>query len=554
MTGTNITTLQLGIIWRRLEGLMDEISEAFIRTAFSPIVRENCDFAFALMDAEGRQFAQWNRSIPSFIGAMPVTLAAMLEKFPAQTLRRGDTIISNDPWIGTGHLNDITMIRPIFRGGRVTAYVGSTFHAMDIGGARSPHAREVYAEGLLIPVSMVLRDGEENEHVLDFMRRNMRSAEDTIRDLRAQFGAYDLAEAKLNAILERHGIADLTEVSEVMLSRSASSIAAKIADLPDGSYESELRADGYETPITIKTRITVEGDRMLVDFAGSSEQVPQPINSVLNYTRAYTVYALKCALDPSAPNNQGTFRNIMVTAPEGTVLNPTHPAPVWGRALTGHYLPTAVFNALAQLVPDRVIAQGGANWNIYFRGRHEHGKHFIKNYFMNGGHGARPHMDGPGCLSFPSNIANESIERFENSVPMMIEEKCLVPDTAGAGKFRGGTAQRVSFRSVSSEPLTVTVRVERVRFPPRGLLGGLEGSAGRVTVNGAEVPSKSEQVLKRNDTISFQSPGGGGMFPPAERERKLIAADLIEGLVSDEKSRTTYGNAQEPAGTKGAHA
>jgi len=515
-----------------MDGIMDEVAESFVRTAFSSVVRENNDFAFALMNAQGRQFVQSSRSIPSFIGIMPVTLKAMLEKYPPETLEDGDVLISNDPWIGAGHLNDITMIQPLFRKGRIVAFIGSTFHSVDIGGARSPHATERYAEGLYIPICRVVRRGEENADVMDFIRDNVRAPKQTLGDIRAQFGAYRIASQKLFAMMDEEGLDLLDHVTSEILERSEKSMRDRIRELENGEYTAELMTDGYDDPLRFRLKITVLDESMVLDFAGSSPQLARPVNSVLNYTRAYAIYAVKCALDPHAPNNEGSFRPIEVRAPEGCMLNPRPPAPIWARSLTGHYLPGIVFDALSQVIPERVIAHGGANWNIYFRGAHSDGAPFIKNYFMNGGHGARPNMDGPGCLSFPSNIANEPIERFENSAPILILEKCFVPDTGGPGRFRGGTSQRVSFKSNSDRPITATLRIERVKFPPRGLRGGGDGARGQAFVNGKAAAPKSEQLLNKGDVLTLQTAGGGGMLPTAERDPALAAADIENGFVT----------------------
>jgi N-methylhydantoinase B len=279
-----------------------------------------------------------------------------------------------------------------------------------------------------------------------------------------------------------------------------------------------------------------------VDFAGTSPQINRPINSVLNYTLAYSAYAVKCAFDPVTPNNDGSFRPITITAPEGCLLNPRRPAPIWARHLAGHYLPPVIFSALANLLPDKVIADCGSPvWNVYFAGKQDTGQRFVKMFFMNGGHGARPHQDGPACLSFPSNIATVPIEQFENSVPILITEKELIPDSGGAGRNRGGPAQRLSFRSTSDEPITMTIRHERVKFPPRGLLGGKPGSAGREYVNGERIPAKIRMDLQPNDLVTFETPGGGGMGSPEERDPAKLQADLLSGLVTPEAAVSEYG-------------
>ncbi len=547
MSDTPIDPIRLGLIWQRLDGIVDQVSETFIRAAFSTVVRDNYDMAFSLLDIQGRQFAQSKRSIPSFIGTLPRTLAAVIEKFPIETFQPGDVVITNDSWIGTGHLNDISMICPIFVNGALIAFAGSTAHTVDIGGAPSPTAWDSYEEGLCIPICKIVEQGVENPIVIDFQTENLHAPAETLGDIRAQFAAYHDCRQKLAQVLEDEGLAGLDEVIAEIIARSSKSMRDVIAALPDGRYCDEFQVDGFDRPLTIKCAVTIAGETIDVDFAGSSRQIDRPINCVLNYTYAYSCFALKCLLDPDAPNNSGSFETVTVRAPEGSLFNATRPAPVWGRHLTGHYAPPAIFGALSRILPHRVIAESGSPlWNVYFKGQQEKtGTPFVKMFFMNGGHGARPNSDGPGCLSFPSNVSNQPIELFENQAPLLVTEKCFVTDTAGEGKFRGGDAQRISFRSVATSPITMTIRHERITFPPRGLLGGGTGAPGQDRINGKTIPAKSRQILEPGDVATFQTPGGGGMRPPRERAREAVARDLRRGLLSPQKARETYGSGHE---------
>ena len=542
MAASSFTALQIGVTWQRLAGMIDEAAQTFLRTSFSSVVRDNWDMAVGLMDAQGRQIVQSSRSVPSFIGTMPRTLRSMFQRFPRGSWRPGDVVISNDGYLGTGHLNDVTMVTPVFRGEKLIAFIGSIFHTVDIGGAPSVEARDSYEEGLTIPICKIVREGVENEDVIAFLTDNLRAPDDTLGDIRAQFAAYRQAEHRLLKILEEEGIDDLDGLAGELLERSDASMRQAIRVLPDGLYRDEIKLDGFDAPLTIKCGIKIEGDRIEIDYAGTSPQIDRPINSVMNYTWAYSAYPLKCALDPSTPNNDGAFRALTVKAPEGCLVNPRRPAPVWARHLSGHYLPPVIFGALAQIAPDKVIADCGSPlWNVYFAGKRADGRRFVKMFFMNGGHGARPADDGPACLSFPSNVATSSIEQFENSVPMLITEKSLIVDSGGAGKFRGGAAQRLSFKVVGAEPVTMTIRHERVKNPPRGLAGGKPGRGGRDLINGKPINAKGRYVLQPGDVASFETPGGGGLRPPAERERRRIVDDVESGLISPAAARADYG-------------
>jgi N-methylhydantoinase B len=525
--------IRLGTVWQRLTGLMDEVAQTFVRTSFSVVVRENWDLACSLLDRDGRQFAQSTRSIPSFLGTMPRTLQAMLARYPRETLAAGDVLISNDPWLGTGHLNDITTVSPVFRGDELVGFVGSTFHTVDIGAAPSPNARDSFEEGICIPICKIRHRGVEDQVVIAFLQENLREPAETLGDIRAQFAAFDLASAPLLRILAEEGIDDLMAVTDEILDRSERSMRQAIVRVPDGVFSHEVTADGFDAPLLIRCTVTKHGDEIAVDYAGTSAQVERPVNSVMNFTFAYSAYALKCLLDPEAPNNEGTLRPIRITAPEGSLLNPRRPAPVWGRHLSGHYMPFAICGALAQAMPDRVIADAGSpQWNVYFKGMDRRGKRFVRMYFMNGGFGARPGSDGPPCLSFPSNVANAPIEQFENATPLIIAEKALIPDSGGAGRFRGGAGQRLSFRSTSAHPVTFVIRHERVNHPPMGLLGGGPGRAGVDLLNGVKIPGKSSLTLAHGDTVTFETPGGGGLFPAEQRDAGAVARDIESGLVT----------------------
>jgi N-methylhydantoinase B len=534
--------IRIGLIWRRIEGLVDQVAETFLRAAFSVVVRDNYDMAFSLFDARGRLIAQSKRSIPSFTGTLPRTLEAVLAKFPADQLAPGDVVITNDPWIGTGHLNDISMVHPIHRDGRLIAFAASTAHTVDIGGAPSPTARDRFEEGLCIPICRIVEGGQESALVVDFLKENLRMADETLGDIRAQFAAYADCTTKLIGLLDDESLSDLDAVADEIIERSEESMRRAIAALPDGTWQDGFDTDGFDETLHIACSVTVSGDAMTIDFSGTSAQIQWPVNCVLNYTQAYARYAVKCLLDPEAPNNAGSLRPITVKAPEGCLLNASPPVPVWGRHLSGHYVPPAVIGALSQVVPERAVAESGSPlWNVYFSGARPDGTgNFVKMYFMNGGHGARMAGDGPGCLSFPSNVSNEPTEVFESQTPMVVAEKAFVPDTGGAGRYRGGNAQRIRFRSLSVAPLTMTIRHERIRFPPRGLFGGQNGAAGVDLLNGVPLAAKSRTVLSKGDEVTFQTPGGGGLFRPSEREQQRIDDDIASGLVTPEAAAKDY--------------
>jgi N-methylhydantoinase B len=387
-----------------------------------------------------------------------------------------------------------------------------------------------------------VRRGEENQDVISFLQENLREPNETLGDIRAQFAAYDLAQTKLLNLLQQEGIDDLISVTDAILSRSELSMRKMLEAIPDGECTDQVTADGFEKPLTICCSIKKTGSDILVDYAGTDPQIDKPINSVYNFTFAYSAYAIKCAFDPNSPNNDGGLRPLTLLAPEGSLVNPTRPAPVWGRHLSGHYLPFVIFGALSKIIPDKVIADSGSPiWNVYFKGVDRSNRKFVKMFFMSGGYGARAQSDGPACLSFPTNIANNPIEQFENQTPMLVTEKSLITDSGGAGMYRGGLGQRLSFRSLSPEPLTFMIRHERIKYPPRGFLGGIDGRLGIDLVDDQRIPGKSVMSLKQGQTVTFETPGGGGMFSPLKRDPAALAKDLQDGVVSNLSAQNDYG-------------
>src|SRR6476661_5337821 len=353
--------VMLEILWRRTISAVDEAAKALRRTSFSTLVNESNDFACVLTDATGQSLAQNTESIPSFIGTLPVTVKQFIRQIGLDNMGPGDVLVTNTPWIATGHLNDITVAKPIFRNERIVAFAASTAHAPDIGGkVRSVEPREVFEEGFHIPVMKLMNEGKPDQTLIRLLRAAVRTPDQTEGDLWAQITGLDLLERRLGELMAEYGLDDLSLFSEEILGRCERAMRAAIARLPDDTYTHAFQTDGMEEPFDYKIAVTVAGDRISVDYAGTSPQSDRAINCVMPYTFAMTAYALKCALLPNLPNNEGIFRCIEVAAPEGTIVNPRFPASVGGRMATGHYLPIAVFGALAPIIPDRVMAACGS--------------------------------------------------------------------------------------------------------------------------------------------------------------------------------------------------
>jgi N-methylhydantoinase B len=523
--------ITLEIIWRRTISAVDEAAKALRRASFSTLVNESNDFACVLTDAAGQSLAQNTESIPSFIGTLPVTVKQFIKEIGLQNMRPGDVLVTNTPWIATGHLNDITLAKPIFRQGRIVAFAASTAHAPDIGGkVRSVEPREVFEEGFHIPVMKFMNEGKPDQTLLKLLRAAVRTPDQTEGDLWAQLTGLDLLEQRLADLMTEYGLDDLNAFAVEILGRCERAMRAAIAALPDGTYTHQFQTDGLEEPFTFRIAITVNGERILVDYAGTSPQVDRAINCTMTYTFAMTAYGLKCALLPNLPNNEGIFRCIEVTAPEGSLINPRFPAAVGGRMATGHYLPIAVFGALAPVLAHRIIAASGSPlWSVIQTGVRADSKTYANVFFFNGGMGATQSNDGQSTYAWPSNVSNVPVELIERNSPLFVHRKELRPGSGGAGRFRGGLGQEIEFEITSETPVGIIFMAERCRFPAPGMRGGQAGARGEVRIDGREVDYRRNVVLKKGQRVFLRTPGGGGMGSLEERDCNLADRDRREG-------------------------
>ena len=534
----NAVTLEM--LWTRLISIVDEAAAALVRTSFSTIVRESNDFACVLTDARGRSLAQATDSIPSFIGTVPRTIRHFLAEFPAETLEPGDVLITNDIWLGTGHLPDITCAKPIFLKRKLVGFAGSVAHAPDIGGKmRSADAREVFEEGLQIPVMKVIRRGKIDATFERFVRKNVRVPDQVMGDLWAQFTALHLIENRVLSVLVEHKLSTLADLADEIHRRSEAAMRAAIREVPNGVYHHNAVCDGFEKPIELKMAMTVHDETIAIDFAGSAAQVPRSINVCLAYTIAYTSYGVKAVLSPNVPNNEGVLRPITITAPAGSIVNSTPPAAGGARALMGHFLPMMVITALAKAMPQKVVATiGSPLWCINLSGvkrdANNESKSFTNLFFMNGGFGAAHDRDGANVLSWPSNISSTPVEMIEQLSPLRVQHRRFRTDSGGRGRYRGGTGQEIQFVNSAETPLTVAFLAERTRneTAPSGIAGGEAGAPGAVLINGQRADPKVQHVVEPGAVIELKTPGGGGYGAVAERDAALIAADVEDGYVS----------------------
>ncbi|HZF76878.1 MAG TPA: hydantoinase B/oxoprolinase family protein [Acetobacteraceae bacterium] len=538
--------ITLEVYWSRMISIADEAATGLLRTAFSTIVRESNDYATVLMDRNGDSIAENTGGIASFSCILPQTTKAFLQRFPAQDWQPGDCVITNDPWLATGHLPDFTAASPIFHHGRLVGFAGCIAHSPDVGGALwSADCRELFEEGIRIPPARLYRAGRRNAELVEILTANVRIPGPVMGDLEAQVVSNEVTVRRVVEFLEDTGLPDLQGLSAALQIRAEQAMRRAIAEVPDGVYAATLDADGFDEQRThIACRVAVSGESIHIDFAGTSPQVDRGINCVLNYTHAYAVYPVKCALDPLTPRNEGSYRAITVSAPEGSILNPRFPAPCSARQLTGHLLAGVIYEALAEVLPDKVIAESGGapTMRALFSGHDRNGDRFSQVLFASGGMGASPHRDGLPTTAFPTNVGAGSIEAYESVAPLLVWRKQLRPDSGGVGRFRGGLGQEAVIEVRTEAPVRLSLLSDRRDHPAKGLLGGRPGAPAVIEIDDGTRPHpKSRTTIAPGRCVRLLYPGGGGFGPPRERDRAAIEADLRDGYVTPEAAARDYG-------------
>jgi len=508
---TDPIRLQLG--WSRAIAIVDEAAAVLMRAAVSPIIRESADLAVVVFDAAGRSVVQSTVCIPSFIGTLPATLRHFLAWRPAAAWRPGDVVVTNDPWIGTGQLNDLAMAMPIFAAGRLVGFVGVVAHLPDVGGVGGGnHATDTFEEGLHVPVCLLYAGGVPQPVVFDFIRENVRLPGDVESDIAAMKGAAEVCVTKTVTLLGELGYGSLELLSEEVRGRSRAAMRRAIGQLPDGRYGGEIALEGFGEDLVIRAALTVHADAIAVDFEGTSPQVDRAINSTLAHTFAHTAFALKCVLDPDIPGNDGALEPISVSAPPGSILNSRHPAAGRSRTQVSHYISSLLFSILADVVPDRVLGQPGSPRPVLtFRGEREDGRPFSSTYPVMAGMGAGAGFDGLSVMAFPTNTRVTPVEFMERTTPLLFLEKTLLPESGGRGRWRGGCGQKVRIAIEADCPLRVLTSPGRTRFAAKGVRGGGPGRPGSLTLNGADIAFAPHTITAhRGDVLEVHSAGGGG--------------------------------------------
>jgi N-methylhydantoinase B len=535
--------ITLEILWQRLITILNEVDQIIVRTTFSTILSEGRDFACILTDRAGASLCQSVWSTPSFCVVLPRTARVLLRRFPVETLKEGDVLATNDPWIGTGHLPDYILLSPVFWQGQVVAFMGTVSHVSDVGGHPNEiEADDLFSEGLRMVPFKLYEAGRENRLAFDLIGSNCRVPEMLLGDLRAMAGAAKVGAERVREFLVDYEMADIEALATEMLDRSEALIRGRIRALPDGAYEYGLDIDGYIETVHLHARIEIQDADIFVDYAGSSSQTQNAaINAVYNTTFATSMYPFKCALAPDVPNNEGLFRPIHIKVPEGSILNATFPAPVKARAKTTNNLNQVIFGALWPVLGERVQASNGGIWPLVLIGQDNEFGHFLVDMLPHGGRGGMPSMDGMLPVAYPNNSAITPCEVIETRAPVRFIRKSFRPDSAGPGQFRGGLGQIIAFKHLGRQPMIFNLTPDRITTSPQGLNGGLAGRRGRVMINGRQVWRFPPLELKPGDEVELHMAGGGGFGPVSARARELVQHDLELGHVSQHSAREDYG-------------
>jgi N-methylhydantoinase B len=537
----------VGLVANRLHSLLDEQQAALVHTAFSPVVRESLDLACAVFNSAGEMVGQSSGGTPGHINAMATGMRHIVAEYPPDSLADGDVLITNDPWMTSGQINDITIATPVFRGGALVAWFASCCHSPDIGGRiLSAAATEVFEEGLRLPI-MKLRTAAGPDRTLELLiRANVRTPNETMGDIYAQVSANQVGARSLGRMLDEFGLDGIDPVAEEIMLRSERALRTALRETPDGRYSASMDTDGFDGgAIHLEVAVTVDGDAVHIDYSGSSPQSPHGVNVVLNYTRAYTSFAIKAALAPEVPHNAGSFRPVEVTAPRGSVLNCVEPAPVASRHLVGHFLPSLLFEALRPAVVGGLPAvSADALWMTVWRGGGiDEPQPFTLTVFGAGGTGARPDKDGLNTTGFPTGVRAAPTEVLETLTPLVQWRRELRPDSGGAGRFRGGLGQVVEVSRHGEHGWTVNANIDRIDFPASGAEAGSAGAAGEFVdaSTGRDLPRKQLVRLGAESRVRLSFPGGGGYGPPQERPVDRVLDDVVNGYLSIAAARERYG-------------
>ncbi|MCB2096970.1 MAG: hydantoinase B/oxoprolinase family protein [Parvularculaceae bacterium] len=540
-----VDQIRLQLLWSRLIAIVEEQAQTLMRTAFSATVREAGDLSAGVFDTRGRMLAQAVTGTPGHVNAMAASVGFFLQKFPIASMAEGDVLVTNDPWEGTGHLNDFTVVTPVFRQGTAVALFAATSHIADVGGLGfGPDARQVFEEGLLVPISYLFRKGEANATLMEIIRANVRDPQAAEGDLYSLAACNEAGVSRLLETLDEFALSGLDDVGAMIVENSCAAMLDEVREVPFGSYDYSMRIDGYDEPVDLVVKVRVGETGVDVDFTGTSAISSHGVNVPLTYTQAYASFGVRCVIGNMVPNNAGSLGVVRVGAPEGSILNAPRPCAVSARHTVGQMLPDVVLGALSKAIPDRTPAEGASclYLPVLLGGRGVGGgDDFIVNPFYTGGAGARPGKDGLSCTAFPSGVRNTPVEINEAAAPIIIWKKEYRADSGGAGRLRGGLGQTLEFAHARSEAFAVSKMFDRIRHPARGRDGGHDGGSGAARLDdGAPMRGMGREIVPAGRRLIVETPGGGGVGDPAGRDPDRLKEDVRAGFVSVEAAKSAY--------------
>ena len=529
--------IRMQVMWNRLISVVEEQAMTLLRTAFSTSVREAGDLSAGVFDPEGRMLAQAVTGTPGHVNTMAEAVGHFITEIGRDRMYPGDTYVTNDPWKGTGHLHDITMVSPSFLGDRLVGFFACTAHVVDVGGRGfGADGKSVYEEGIQIPIMKFAERGQVNETLVHLLRTNVREPDQVVGDFYSLAACNDVGHRRLMEMMGEIGLTSLDTLGDFIFTRTRSATLDRIRALPQGAWSNIMDTDGYDSPVRLAARVSIDGDSVHCDFAGSSAVSAKGINVPVIYTKAYASYALKCVIAPDIPNNWASLEAFTVSSPEN-ILNAPRPAPVSVRHVIGHLVPDLVLGALAQALPGQVLAEGAASlWNIHMSVRPaagQSGRRAEILMFNSGGMGARPALDGLSATAFPSGVMTMPIEATEQTGPIIVWRKELRPDSGGDGEYRGGLGQIIEIAPMQGHEFDFSAMFDRVNHPARGRDGGQDGAAGIVALDdGTRLRPKGWQHVPAGRRLVLHLPGGGGFGDPAKRDAKTRADDIAKGYVT----------------------
>ena len=549
---SGLSKMMLQVMWTRLIAVVEGQAKSLVRTAFSATVSEAGDLSAAVFDTEGRMIAQAVTGTPGHVNSLAEAVKNFVLEVAPSRLRDGDHLLTNDPWLSSGHLHDITVVTPTFREGSLVGFFACCCHQVDIGGlGQGPDAKSVFEEGLYIPIMYLAKGGELNDDLIKIIKANVRQPYEVEGDILSYITSNETGGRLLNQMLDEFPNISFKKLADYIIDFSQKSMEEKIKHLPIGVYRNSMKVDGYDKEVFLKARLEVKQKKITIDFEGSSEASKFGINLVYNYTLAYSAYGVRAALAPEIPNNTGSLAPIEVLAPEDSILNVRKPAPVCARHIIGQFLPDLVLGCLQRVVPEGIQAEGSAGiWGIQARGGRELSDTEVASalptfdllFFNSGGTGARPTSDGLSATGFPSGVQSLPTEAVENFAPVIIWRKEFRPSSGGAGKWRGGLGQSVEFSVVDNSSFAVFAMFDRVDNPARGRKGGFDGICGRVvTSNGKKLKAKGKQVVQSGDRLVIDVPGGAGYGKPIHRNPIYVLEDFKLGLIDAKTAKLVYG-------------